>query len=498
MGWLEMWQFGYMATVIGLLFATFSHWAYDDPFITYRYAVNLRQGLGFVYNPGERVLSTTTPLFSILLAVLGILWSDLPRLAILLGALSLALGGLALWSLASARAMPWTGWAALLLYPTFPLLVGTLGSEMPLYLAFCLGAFACYARHRLGLTAILAALAVLTRPDGLLVVVLLAGHYLLRSSRSVPWPAIGLFLGLIIPWLAFAWAYFGSPVPATLAAKQHQGSMPISQLFAPGLWTIVKGYAARWPYWLEALLALVGLLFALRQARPFVLLFVWTALYFLSYSLLGVTRYFWYYAPLVPSLAMAVGLGVMALGGQGLRIANGAAGQSDIKIVASSVRSLAGVVVPGLRSMRSVLAAGLVFLLTLTQMGDLWVLRQSPDKRLALYQAIGKWLEANTPAGSSVGVLEVGIIGYYAQRRMVDFAGLIQPDVAAQLTPHTTYEDAALWAVAHYRPDYLVLQDGAFPLLEEVVTIQHCRPMQHFPGETYGAEGNWTVYACGR
>ncbi len=40
-----------------LLYCAFAHWAYDDPFITFRYARNLRAGLGFVYNPGERVLS---------------------------------------------------------------------------------------------------------------------------------------------------------------------------------------------------------------------------------------------------------------------------------------------------------------------------------------------------------------------------------------------------------------------------------------------------------
>jgi len=53
------------------LFFVFSSWAYDDPFITFRYAQNLRAGLGFVYNPGERILSTTTPLYTLLLAGLS-------------------------------------------------------------------------------------------------------------------------------------------------------------------------------------------------------------------------------------------------------------------------------------------------------------------------------------------------------------------------------------------------------------------------------------------
>ena len=54
----------------------------DDFFITYRYAQNLVQGEGFVFNPGERVFGTTAPGFGLLLAALHLL-SDvaIPQLA---------------------------------------------------------------------------------------------------------------------------------------------------------------------------------------------------------------------------------------------------------------------------------------------------------------------------------------------------------------------------------------------------------------------------------
>ncbi|HIP97635.1 MAG TPA: hypothetical protein EYH32_10525, partial [Anaerolineae bacterium] len=34
--------------------------AFDDAFITYRYARNIVEGQGFTYNPGQWVLGTTT------------------------------------------------------------------------------------------------------------------------------------------------------------------------------------------------------------------------------------------------------------------------------------------------------------------------------------------------------------------------------------------------------------------------------------------------------
>src|SRR5437868_10332746 len=54
----------------------------DDAYITFRYARNLAEGLGLVYNPGEWVLGTTAPLWAVLLAggyELGL--TDLPWLA---------------------------------------------------------------------------------------------------------------------------------------------------------------------------------------------------------------------------------------------------------------------------------------------------------------------------------------------------------------------------------------------------------------------------------
>jgi len=90
---------------------------------------------------------------------------------------------------------------------------------------------------------------------------------------------------------------------------------------------------------------------------------------------------------------------------------------------------------------------------------------QHRDRRQAAYQQAGEWLSENTPSDATVGMLEVGIIGYYAHRPIIDFAGLIQPEVAQQMAAETTYADTALWAIQNYRPDYLVMPMGWFQKL---------------------------------
>ena len=475
----------YGGLVSGLLYAGFSHWAYDDPFISYRYAENLARGLGFVYNPGLRVLSTTTPLFTLLLALLSPFASDLHSLANLTGSVSIALGGLFLFDLARTWGAPRAGLAALLLYPTFSLLLFTLGSETPLALALCLAAFAFYARRRFSLTAAAGALAILTRPDTALVPLLLGAAYLFERRRMkasgrqdpFPWKAALVFLAITLPWLAFAWAYFGSPLPVTLVAKQHQGTMAISLGFAPGFLQVARDFARLWQYWVEAALALGGLVFVLARDRRWLVFLAWPLAHFAAYALLGVGNYFWYYAPLAPGFLILAGLGLHALS-----LAN--------------VPSLARLHIATPLRLAAALPVGLALLLSLAQAHDLWSVHPITDPRFSIYQAAGSWLQAETPPDTTVGALEVGIIGYYARRPMVDFAGLIQPDISEQLTAWTSFEDSALWAAGRYHSDYIVLQDGALPGFEAEYARSRCRLAQVFHGEEYGSPSDLRIYAC--
>jgi hypothetical protein len=127
---------------------------------------------------------------------------------------------------------------------------------------------------------------------------------------------------------------------------------------------------------------------------------------------------------------------------------------------------------------------------------NLLQLRRHSDPRVPVYRTIGQWIDANAAPDATVGALEVGIIGYYARRPMVDFAGLIQPEVAGRLTSGRTYEDAALWAVDRYRPDYLVLHDESFPQLEQGYAAQTCRIVQRFPRQPEGYSVDLTIFAC--
>ena len=474
----------YIAAVTAIVVAVYGRWAYDDPFITYRYALNLSHGFGLVYNPGERVLSTTTPLLALILAPAGLLGADLAGAAVWIGAVCLGLGGLALWELSRAARAPVAGWVALALYPGFPLALTTLGSEMPLFLALCLGAFAFYAQSRYRSGVVCAALATLARPDGLLVALVLAGVDLLH--RRAAWRdrirLYALYAAIVAPWFLFAWAYFGSPLPATLAAKQAQGGMAISQRFIPGLAMIAQPYIARGYFALGLIVAALGLVQMLRAWRAWAALFAWTGAVVLAYAILGMSRYFWYYAPLVPAYVALVGLGCQAVAGGLAATPNGSPGGSLTR--GSAWRRWA--------------AAGLAAAILAGQVVHALDIARQPDSRVRLYEAIGDWIAGHTEPRTTVGALEVGILGYRSRRPMVDFAGLLQPDTAAHIRPEHTYDDIAVWAATRYQPDVIVAAEGSLPKLAAGYLRYYCAPVRRWNGSDYGHPANWVLYACGR
>ena len=200
----------YVMCVTAFSYALFARWHYDDPYITYRYAANLAQGAGFVFNTGERVLSTTTPLFALILSgsrMLGV--QDMAALANLISCISLGMGGLCIWHLGRHYAMPAVSWAGLLLYPTALLVQITIGSETPMYLALCLAAFVFFERRQYTLCAVMCALAVLTRGDGMLVAALISLAFVWQNRASllkkIPWRAVIVFAVILLAWAIPAW-----------------------------------------------------------------------------------------------------------------------------------------------------------------------------------------------------------------------------------------------------------------------------------------------------
>ncbi|HSV86291.1 MAG TPA: hypothetical protein VLH85_06930 [Levilinea sp.] len=148
----------------------------DDAFITYRYARNLLAGNGLAFNPGERVLGTTTPLHAFLMTGLGALsggaQAPFPTLALVVNALADAGTCLLLWHIGRRIRSPAATLGAALVWAIAPFSVtfaiGGLETSVTVFLLT--GMMAAHLSKRRSMAALGGVLALLARPDAILLV----------------------------------------------------------------------------------------------------------------------------------------------------------------------------------------------------------------------------------------------------------------------------------------------------------------------------------------
>lgn len=222
----------------------------DDAFITFRYAWNLAEGHGWVFNPGERVEGYVHPLWIALLAAVRLVSGVPPDRAA--PPIGLALGAGTILLLASTavrlrgRAEPGAAAAPLLCALSLPFLVWTTaGLETALFCFLLLLTIRLWlaARDRPAVTVAavawpLSALALgLTRPEGLfLPLVLLPAR---RPGRREA-VALLLLVGLGAAWMAWRVSYYGHLLPNVFYAK-HSARYELGAYLTLG-WRYVSGF----------------------------------------------------------------------------------------------------------------------------------------------------------------------------------------------------------------------------------------------------------------
>ncbi len=413
----------------------------DDPYITYRYARNLAEGTGFIYNAGERVLGTTTPLYAVLLSLPGRVTGDFPLISTLFSGAALGALGLLIGRILVQFNEPAAGFVAAFLVVLNPYLGDVLGFELNLFQALVFGAYAAYFSNRPNLAALLLGLATLTRGDGLVPAGLILGHHLWIHRRRA-WRPLLVFAVVVGVWSVYATWSYGSPFPNTLAAKRAMGESGLWRSLWHGVFYTGGRYLELSPLFLWfALPAFLGARRMFGPDRRILLIAGWPVFIFLGYWAMGVPAAYNYYAGLVPLLMILTALGTVSLTGW-------VVGKWPA-LHGNEVRITAMLCIPLLLA---------VLTPTVRQLGT------EPQPRYTIYKKAGEWLSENTPATASVGMVEIGIVGFYSKRYIVDVCGLVTPSVG----PHLAAGDVA-WPVRTYRPDFMLLHDPLWTSLEEPI-----------------------------
>ena len=445
--------------VAGLVLAAALMWpirAYltDDTFIHLQYARHLAGGFGLVFNPGERVYGCTSPLWVTLLADGMLLGLDGLMVAKIVGALATLVSvGLFLQLTRRTLQDPWVRAVATVAWAGHAWMVrwSVSGMETALAVALTLAGFVAFTEGRMWgsrpvRTGALWSLAALTRPEaGMLL--LLWGAFLLidtdtrdglRRLLAGTVPAVLIYGG----WLLFAHFYFGTLWPQTLAAKTVGGGSLVARSddVKRLLELVISTDGALAALLVLALLAGGRALWPSRPTAQRFLPWCWVVGVPLLYLARGVTVLSRYLLPVLPVLAW---------------LAWRALERWWIGESASPARRR------GARVALTVVAAVVVI-----QNAFVYRTRVVPQVETftpALEQSLlrwGTWFHDHTGPEAVIAAPDIGAVGYASDRRVVDLAGLVTPEMVPFLMREPMEDAIAGFAFATFsRPDYLVDRD---------------------------------------
>lgn len=497
-----------LALLPALFYLAVSAWGFgftgfplDDAWIHQTYARNLAESGQLAFVPGVPSAGSTSPLWSLLLGLGYGLGMPFMGWTFGLGIIFLGLTG---WTVARLGQRlfpesPWAGPAAgvFCLFEWHLVWAAVSGMETILFVWLSLFLMDRYlivasvepGEGKLGRyfgVGVLGGLLVLTRPEGLGLVGLIGLDRGIRwwrvDERSISallksW--LGLGLGVVVmvaPYVLFHLYLTGLPFPNTLYAKQAEYGLILSEF--PLWWRLFGSFGApidsvqgvfRVIFIGAQILLLPGLVFAAWltvKERRWELLPVWG--WWLSYLLLYAIRLpvtYQHGRYQMPVIAWVILLGVW---GTARWVA-----PSSPKLKRNLLARVGG---------KALVGSLVILVVAFTVVG---AQAYGRDVRIIDSEmvATARWLDQAVEPQALIAAHDIGAIGYFTRRPLIDLAGLITPEVIPIIR-----DEAALFDfITTHQADYLVTFPSWYP------------EMTHQPSlsEVYRTDALWSAQAGG-
>jgi hypothetical protein len=394
-----------LTVLVRVVFHHMTGFVADDAFITFRYAQNLALGHGFVFNLGERVLGTSTPLFTFILSVSGVIGLDIPRTALMVSLLCAGMTSVIIFRLATL--LRFTHWAIVpaVMFIFWPrsIVSDSAGMETTLFTLLILGAVYFHTRRAPINALALATLATLTRLEGVALLGALGVYYIYISrERWAHYCVVPLFL--LGPWVAFATYYFGSPIPNSVSGKLAL----YSRWGTLSCWDTLV-YLLAWHHplgWIATVGALAGGWWLIQKQNWGYLAVFWIVGLILFYTASGARMFFWYPSPIYPLLLLFVA--------------------AAIPLVAERWAWLD----QRARMMKWVVVSVTAGVLVIASYPTMTYYRGFQQEMNACHRAVATFLKENVQPQELVAAEDIGYMGYYSGNRILDRDGLVSPEVA--------------------------------------------------------------------
>ncbi len=420
------------AVLARMVFHAITGFTSDDAFVTYRYAMNIAFAHGFVYNLNEPILGISTPLYAMLLSLFEVLRLPPPNASQFLSLIASGFTAVVVYRFAHSLRFTRVTFLPTLIYILWPRSIPSDSSGLELAFFSLLVTSAFYYQHKRKpfYSIALATLATLTRPEGLLLLVVLVGYNIVherhRRSQLLAVPVL-----LLIPWLVFAAFYFGSVIPNSMRAVIATSDGFGTSLFFSRLVEILQ--LTNPVGWILILTLLAGYRWLHTKQNTGNLELIWLAASIVIYSAAPVTQTLLYIAPIYPVYLL---------------------------LSAASIPSLFDTVHPSLDTMQKTTAIGAIVLTLLLIGGCFYQIREfgaKQDRLNRVNRAVGDYLYRTADRDTDWAAIEdVGYIGYFSDLKILDRSGRLSP----QALPYIRSGDN-LALIRDYQPRWVGLKAGS-------------------------------------
>jgi arabinofuranosyltransferase len=417
----------------------------DDAWIHLHFARNLAEGAGFSYNPGTAVAGSTAPLWTLILAAGMLVGGPSLGLVKVLGIVGTLTTGLltrraaVAWGASEPAALA----AGIGVVASGALTWGALsGMEVSLAAALVAAALLAHARDATLATALLASLAVLARPEAILL--------LPAFAVARPWSTrrvlihLGIAILVLSPFVVFCLMTVGTPWPATAAAKVEGGLVGwLTGGSASARVTFVErpwAFSREWVEWLATThwllpIALVPALVVVwwRQGRA-----------------LG--------GPALVLLMHPIAMALLApYRGPGFQ-----EGRYSMHLLPLALLLLAAAIPRTFIRTSVVVAVVYLALAVPTLVPAAARYAWGVQNINAMQVHIGRWVDRELPRTARVATNDIGAIAYFSRREIIDLMGLVTPAII----PYRRDGDAGvLRYLEETCPDHVVIFPAWFPAL---------------------------------
>ncbi len=303
----------FLSTIlIRIIFHWLTNFTFDDAYITFRYVQNLAIGDGFVYNKGEHVLGTTTPLFTLLLSIVHVIGFKIEQAAMLVSLMSSGITAVVIYKFACSLRMNHFAFVPVLMYVLFPrlLVTDTAGMETSFFTLLIIASFYYLHKQKDYYAWGMATLATVTRPEGFLLLLLLSLKVLIEK-RDEFLKLLMIPLTIIVPCFLFSYYYFGSVIPNSVTAKLALYSQFGSEPFKDKLFLILNIHN----YYgiVLIMLASLGVYWLWKKQNFGLTALAWLGGMIVPLAVSSTSFFIWYVSPIYPIYFLFIGAGLIFL-----------------------------------------------------------------------------------------------------------------------------------------------------------------------------------------